>query len=181
MPLATGSALSVPHAQSTTVRDGVTLRRIGVGTVTTLRAVISDLEIHGTPPIEADNVTVRDCGIIDGGGVHFGVVPILVDDYIAGVAIPFARYLDGRFSSIARSAASRSQPRTRALELSTLLGKIPYVAAKSAAQLRLSFSRSLERTETCYHLPPTAQGVGMVTPDQRMLQRAPKVPSFAAA
>ena len=56
-----------PDAQSTGVRDGVTLKQVGNMTVTTPGAVISGLEIHGRLTILADNVTVRDCRIIDTG------------------------------------------------------------------------------------------------------------------
>ena len=71
MPLSSTSTLAgFPDAQSTGVRDGVTLRQVGDMTVTTPGAVISGLEIHGTLRIEADNVTVRDCKIVNEGGYH---------------------------------------------------------------------------------------------------------------
>jgi hypothetical protein len=59
-----------PNANSTGVRDGVTLTRVGDMTVTTPGAVISGLEIHGTLRIEADSVTVRDCKIVNDGGYY---------------------------------------------------------------------------------------------------------------
>src|SRR6185437_10410315 len=52
-------------ATSTGVRPGVTPKVVGDMTVTTPGAVISGLEIHGRLTIEAPNVTVVDCKIIN--------------------------------------------------------------------------------------------------------------------
>src|SRR5262249_42750985 len=74
-----------PDAQNTGVRDGVTLKVVGDMTVTTPGAVISGLEIHGTLRIEADNVTVRDCKIVNEGGYH----GILIPDGNSGVVVEY--------------------------------------------------------------------------------------------
>ena len=68
MPVSpTSTLLGFPDAQSTGVRDGVALRQVGGMTVTTDGAVISGLEIHGRLTILADNVTIRDCKIVNSG------------------------------------------------------------------------------------------------------------------
>jgi Ca2+-binding RTX toxin-like protein len=86
MPLTTTSTLvGFPDAQSTGVRDGVTLKQVGDMVVTTAGAVISGLEIHGTLRIEADNVTVRDCKIVNEGGWH----GILIPDGNTGAVVEF--------------------------------------------------------------------------------------------
>ena len=71
MPLTSMSTLvGFPDAKSTGVRDGVTLKVVGDVTITTPGVVITGLEIHGTLRIEADNVTVRDCKVVNEGGFH---------------------------------------------------------------------------------------------------------------
>jgi hypothetical protein len=86
MPLTTTSTLvGFPDAQSTGVRDGVTLKQVGDMVVTTAGAVISGLEVHGTLRIEADNVTVRDCKIVNEGGWH----GILIPDGNTGAVVEF--------------------------------------------------------------------------------------------
>lgn len=66
MPYDTTTTLKgFPDASSTGVRAGVTLKQAGDMVITTPGAVISGLEIHGTLRIEAPNVTIVDCKIIN--------------------------------------------------------------------------------------------------------------------
>ena len=104
MPLTTTSTLAgFPDAQSTGVRDGVTLRVVGDMTVTTPGAVISGLEIHGTLRIEADNVTVRDCKIINEGGYH----GILIPDGNTGAVVEYCDII-GPINGISGTGLFRS-------------------------------------------------------------------------
>ena len=87
MTLTTSATLAgFPDAQNTGVRDGVTLTVVGDMTVTTPGAVISGLEIHGTLRIEADNVTVRDCKIINDDSAYNG---ILIPDGNTGAVVEY--------------------------------------------------------------------------------------------
>jgi hypothetical protein len=66
MPSSNTPLIGFPDADSAGVRAGVELQRYdGDITVTTDGAVISGLEIHGTLRVEADNVIIRDCKIIN--------------------------------------------------------------------------------------------------------------------
>jgi hypothetical protein len=104
MPLTTTSTLvGFPDANSTGVRDGVTLRQVGDMTVTTPGAIISGLEIHGTLRIEADNVTVRDCKIVNEGGWH----GILIPDGNTGAVVEFCDII-GPVNGISGTGAFRS-------------------------------------------------------------------------
>jgi hypothetical protein len=104
MPLTTTSTLvGFPDANSTGVRDGVTLRQVGDMTVTTPGAIISGLEIHGTLRIEADNVTVRDCKIINEGGWH----GILIPDGNTGAVVEFCDII-GPVNGISGTGTFRS-------------------------------------------------------------------------
>src|SRR4051794_28801700 len=90
MALTTSSTLAgFPDAQSTGVRDGVTLTQVGDMTVTTPGAVISGLEIHGTLRIEADNVTVQDCRIVNDGGWN----GILIPDGNTGAVVQYSDFI----------------------------------------------------------------------------------------
>jgi hypothetical protein len=104
MPLTTTSTLvGFPDANSTGVRDGVTLRQVGNMTVTTPGAIISGLEIHGTLRIEADNVTVRDCKIVNEGGWH----GILIPDGNTGAVVEFCDII-GPVNGISGTGTFRS-------------------------------------------------------------------------
>jgi Ca2+-binding RTX toxin-like protein len=104
MPLTTTVTLEgFPDAQSTGVRAGVTLRQVGDMTVTTPGAVISGLEIHGTLRIEADNVTIRDCKIVDEGGWH----GILIPDGNTGAVVEFCDII-GPVNGISGTGTFRS-------------------------------------------------------------------------
>lgn len=67
--------MALPGSTTTGVRDGTSLQVVGDMTVTTNGAIISGLEIHGTLRIEADNVIVRDCKIVDYGGFNGILIP----------------------------------------------------------------------------------------------------------
>ena len=104
MPLTTTATLEgFPDAQSTGVRAGVTLRQVGDMTVTTPGAVISGLEIHGTLRIEADNVTIRDCKIVNEGGWH----GILIPDGNTGAVVEFCDII-GPVNGISGTGTFRS-------------------------------------------------------------------------
>jgi hypothetical protein len=92
-----------PDGNSTGVREGVTLRQVGDMTVTTPGAIISGLEIHGTLRIEADNVTVRDCKIVNEGGWH----GILIPDGNTGAVVEFCDII-GPVNGISGTGTFRS-------------------------------------------------------------------------
>jgi nitrous oxidase accessory protein NosD len=115
MPLTTTVTLEgFPDAQSTGVRAGVTLRQVGDMTVTTPGAVISGLEIHGTLRIEADNVTIRDCKIVDEGGWH----GILIPDGNTGAVVEFCDII-GPVNGISGTGTFRSNDFFPASSLTT--------------------------------------------------------------